>query len=245
MHQHLAYYASKAAPNSPQRGAPNNFTSSVPCVSSTTSRPPNPTTRSRRTDLHEGAYIARILCGDGFHPVRSYRRMSFDGVPPRRMYFFDNLLDDPMFAGDYFTFLHDYQMLYANHPTSLDANLTCLEDDSSPEHHHGPTSTPSTLYGTAQGTPVADNQVNDSALCPSIPCLHPRPDGTACPKEITCCDVPEHFKKVHGIKKLGRDHPLICGWGGCNRRLSRHNFVRHVREKHFKLDRKSAHKCAV
>lgn len=159
MHQHLAYYASKAAPNSPQRGAPNNFTSSVPCVSSTTSRPPNPTTRSRRTDLHEGAYIARILCGDGFHPVRSYRRMSFDGVPPRRMYFFDNLLDDPMFAGDYFTFLHDYQMLYANHPTSLDANLTCLEDDSSPEHHHGPTSTPSTLYGTAQGTPVADNQV--------------------------------------------------------------------------------------
>lgn len=179
-----------------------------------------------------------------FVPVHSCRGMSFDELSAYLAAFHDAFRNDPMISENEFLSSNNGWIPPPNHFTSLDANLL-YETGLSLEHYQGSTSAPSTLNDTAQGSPVADNQVNSSARCPPILCLHPLPDGTACPERITCCGVPEHFRGMHGIEGLGRDHQLICGWGGCNHPISRHNFVRHVREKHFKLDRNSAHKCAV
>ncbi|KAI6101227.1 hypothetical protein F5141DRAFT_288892 [Pisolithus sp. B1] len=135
-----------------------------------------------------------------------------------------------------------------SHDTPLDASLTSLETHSSPGGHQGPTGAPSTLYNTAQGTLTADNTVgtqNNSDGRPSMPCLYPRADGTACLDQITCCDVPEHFKKAHDVRDLKRSYWLFCKWKNCGRKITRHNFVRHIRECHFKQGRISVHKCSA
>ncbi|KAI5981335.1 hypothetical protein EDD15DRAFT_2413145 [Pisolithus albus] len=46
------------------------------------------------------------------------------------------------------------------------------------------------------------------------------------------CKVPEHFVS-HGIAKKHRGLKIPCEWDGCSRGVVRHNFVRHIREKHL------------
>lgn len=128
-----------------------------------------------------------------------------------------------------------------NHDTPLDASLTSWENDSSPEHHQGPTTTSFTLDGAVRETTTVDSQVNNSDGCLSIPCFHPRTDGAACLDWIACHDVPTHFKEVHNVRNLPRNCSLICRWQDCGRVVLRHNFVRHVRECHFEHNRGTVH----
>lgn len=60
-------------------------------------------------------------------------------------------------------------------------------------------------------------------------------DWAACGTQITCKNVPAHFRDTHGIKDLGDEDALVrCMWEGCQSRIpSRKNFVRHVREQHL------------
>ncbi|KAI6124617.1 hypothetical protein EV401DRAFT_1172067 [Pisolithus croceorrhizus] len=132
-----------------------------------------------------------------------------------------------------------------SHDTPIDASLTSWKDDSSPEHYQGPTTASFTLGGAARQTTTVDNQVNNSVGRLSFRCFYRRADGAACLDWIEYCDVPEHFKEVHNIRNLGRSFPLFCEWEGCGRKVTRHNFVRHVREHHFKQGRTSAHKCSA
>lgn len=180
-----------------------------------------------------------------FVAVRSCREMSLDGLSALYLAIFhDALRNDPRIFENQFLSSNNGLIPPPNLSTSL--NTTPLyENGSPPEHYQGSTNAPSTLNDTDQGTPVVDNQVNNSARGPPILCLQPRPDGTACGEQITCCDVPEHFKEMHEIEGLGRNHRVACQWAGCNRCLSRHNFVRHVREQHFEVDRNSTHKCGT
>ncbi|KAL4062452.1 hypothetical protein V8B97DRAFT_238759 [Scleroderma yunnanense] len=57
---------------------------------------------------------------------------------------------------------------------------------------------------------------------------------------ISCKDVPEHFKE-HGIVKMRRGVIIACQWLGCRESVTRHNFVRHIREVHFHCVRNVNH----
>ncbi|KAI6110118.1 hypothetical protein F5141DRAFT_1203370 [Pisolithus sp. B1] len=70
-------------------------------------------------------------------------------------------------------------------------------------------------------------------------CLYLGPNGTRCSQVITCATVPEHFIS-HGVANKSRDEVISCQWEGCSYRVMRHNFVRHVREKHLGHVRGSA-----
>ncbi|KAG6326932.1 hypothetical protein ID866_12157, partial [Astraeus odoratus] len=41
----------------------------------------------------------------------------------------------------------------------------------------------------------------------------------------------------HGIKG-SRDTHIMCPWDGCERVMARHNFVRHMRERHLGFERR-------
>ncbi|KAI6124622.1 hypothetical protein EV401DRAFT_1172589 [Pisolithus croceorrhizus] len=140
---------------------------------------------------------------------------------------------------------NDSWIPHPNYGTPIDASLTSLENYSSLQHHEGPNSTPFTLDFVAQENPTVDNRVNNSDGRPLMRCLYPLVGGAACLCWITCCDVPKHFREVHGIKNLPRGHQLPCYWDSCGHEISRHNFVRHIREHHLKHDRNSTHKCSV
>ncbi|KAI6014184.1 hypothetical protein EDC04DRAFT_2756035 [Pisolithus marmoratus] len=71
------------------------------------------------------------------------------------------------------------------------------------------------------------------------PCLYLDSDGKCCSELVTCTTVPEHFEK-HGIKDIYRGTEVICRWQGCSETCIRHNFVRHIREKHLGHPRRSA-----
>ncbi|KAI6001199.1 hypothetical protein EDD15DRAFT_1664409 [Pisolithus albus] len=156
------------------------------------------------------------------------------------MDFHDALRNDPRLFENEFLSSNNGRIPPPSHSTSLDANPT-YEDGSLLEHYQGSTSAPSTLNATGQGTPMADHQVNNTACCPPMRCLYPRADGAACLKRITCPEVPDHFREEHNIRNMRRDHPLVCRWGNCGSRVTRHNFVRHIREKHFNHFRDSGH----
>ncbi|KIN96610.1 hypothetical protein M404DRAFT_239968 [Pisolithus tinctorius Marx 270] len=79
-----------------------------------------------------------------------------------------------------------------------------------------------------QNKPRFDGHPN----CPRTLCLYPGPSGTHCLQPISCTTVPEHFES-HGIKAIYRAVEVTCQWEGCFQSVARHNFVRHVREKHL------------
>ncbi|KAF8443240.1 hypothetical protein L210DRAFT_3535191, partial [Boletus edulis BED1] len=54
-----------------------------------------------------------------------------------------------------------------------------------------------------------------------------------CGTQITRENVPAHFQRFHGIRKMKEDVLVCCQWDGCHKRLRRKNFVRHIREHHM------------
>ncbi|KAI6044428.1 hypothetical protein EDC04DRAFT_2642529, partial [Pisolithus marmoratus] len=114
-----------------------------------------------------------------------------------------------------------------------------------PIHHHasiGLQSHPLYWISVAQETRTANKHIGNCADCPYVPCLFTNPEGRKCQKSINCGDVSDHFRDAHGIRDLGREYQLHCRWQGCGRPLTRHNFVRHIRECHLKHSRSPA-KC--
>ncbi|KAI6012232.1 hypothetical protein EDC04DRAFT_741338 [Pisolithus marmoratus] len=96
---------------------------------------------------------------------------------------------------------------------------------------------PSTSYAPAGTQDKTDG--NECADCPPKKCRYPGPGGNHCLQVITCKDVSEHLI-IHGITNMSRDKMITCHWDGCSADVSRHNFVRHIREKHFQHKRKAA-----
>ncbi|KAI6151068.1 hypothetical protein BKA82DRAFT_26662 [Pisolithus tinctorius] len=70
------------------------------------------------------------------------------------------------------------------------------------------------------------------AKCPRMRCLRVSANGTQCLRMITCATVSEHFAS-HGVKGKSRTEYIPCNWMRCRKLLKRHNFVRHIREKHL------------
>ncbi|KIM61827.1 hypothetical protein SCLCIDRAFT_856850 [Scleroderma citrinum Foug A] len=65
------------------------------------------------------------------------------------------------------------------------------------------------------------------------PCRYPNSSGGLCGEIISCSTMSAHFHERHGIVNLPRNYHLTCQWCGCLKSISRHNFVRHVREQHL------------
>ncbi|KAI6106719.1 hypothetical protein EDD16DRAFT_1627948 [Pisolithus croceorrhizus] len=99
--------------------------------------------------------------------------------------------------------------------------------------------------GTVQETLPPSSRVNKYDCCSSIPCLCMGPGGGECSQLINCGGVPDHLRDVHGIINLARGHPLDCTWRDCGCRVTRHNYVRHVRECHLQHNRNATHKNSV
>lgn len=92
---------------------------------------------------------------------------------------------------------------------------------------------------TPNAGPRSKPRVNEHTCCTQIVCSYLGPDGRSCLKPITCTTVPEHFES-HGVKGIPRTAGVICRWEGCFEVCVRHNFVRHIREKHLAHTRGSA-----
>ncbi|KAL4061681.1 hypothetical protein V8B97DRAFT_2102705 [Scleroderma yunnanense] len=82
---------------------------------------------------------------------------------------------------------------------------------------------------------VADTYTNpQSHTCDFYrPCRCPSSHDGFCGETISCNTVAAHFRDRHGIVDLPRKGHVVCSWHGCSKQISRHNFVRHVREKHL------------
>ena len=63
-------------------------------------------------------------------------------------------------------------------------------------------------------------------------------DSLPCHEQITYDDVPVHMKRIHGIGRISRHNRIECAWSGCALSVSRHNFLRHIREAHLGYERK-------
>ncbi|KAI6118050.1 hypothetical protein F5141DRAFT_1095866 [Pisolithus sp. B1] len=84
----------------------------------------------------------------------------------------------------------------------------------------------------------AHEHTHEHANCTPKLCLYLGPGGKRCLQPITYATVPAHFES-HGIKDIYRGASVTCQWEGCFEKCSRHNFVRHIREKHLGHTRRS------
>ncbi|KIM60430.1 hypothetical protein SCLCIDRAFT_947484 [Scleroderma citrinum Foug A] len=91
-----------------------------------------------------------------------------------------------------------------------------------------------------QGTSSLDGAVGDIYTHPRNhtcgfcrPCEYPHHYRKTCGEIIHCGAVSEHFRDKHGIVDMGRHLSITCMWTNCWKEMSRHNFVRHVREQHL------------
>lgn len=128
-----------------------------------------------------------------------------------------------------------------NETTSVDGETQCVD-------HNGPADTSVTLEDApAQVTPSTEKHNTQAKYvdCPSTLCLQTDSKGQECRKAVTCAEVPDHFKRVHGIEKMPRVCRLVCNWQGCGNKVTRHNYVRHVRECYLKHDRALGHESQV
>lgn len=87
--------------------------------------------------------------------------------------------------------------------------------------------------------PQKKPRINKYINCPPTKCLYPGPDGQCCLQEVTYATAADHFI-VHRITKKSRDEVILCQWEGCSTEVVRHNFIRHIRERHLGHKRKSA-----
>lgn len=148
----------------------------------------------------------------------------------------------------------DVRVVYKQRPLGCELtrdNNIChmLEshDDKMLKHHGSPTSYGSSSFRACSDpiTHAVGNQVDEYASCPPIRCLCMGPEGRVCLQYINCGVISAHFKDVHGIKDLTRRCLLDCTWRDCGRQVMRHNYVRHIRERHLKHGRKSVHKKPI
>lgn len=58
-------------------------------------------------------------------------------------------------------------------------------------------------------------------------------------KLITRSDILAHMKSEHGFSDMPPEMRFTCGWAGCGLNVTRHNFVRHLREVHLGYRRPS------
>ncbi|KIM51997.1 hypothetical protein SCLCIDRAFT_587852 [Scleroderma citrinum Foug A] len=65
------------------------------------------------------------------------------------------------------------------------------------------------------------------------PCQYPDSHGGHCKESFSCTTASAHFRDMHGIVDLTRSGHVTCQWTGCGRTVSRHNFIRHMRERHL------------
>ncbi|KAI6110806.1 hypothetical protein EDD16DRAFT_1555826 [Pisolithus croceorrhizus] len=113
-------------------------------------------------------------------------------------------------------------------------------------HYNGPANLSVTLGNAlTPATPTAGKQHTKYDDCPSTLCLQTDTEGYECCEYLNCAEVPEHFKRAHGIDNLPRDRLLVCNWQGCGSQVIRHNYVRHIRECHLKHDRTLGHENQV
>ncbi|KAI6019591.1 hypothetical protein F5J12DRAFT_478716 [Pisolithus orientalis] len=87
--------------------------------------------------------------------------------------------------------------------------------------------------------PQKKPRINKYINCPPTNCLYPGPDGKCCLQEVTYATAADHFI-IHGITKKSRDEVIPCQWEGCSAEVVRHNFIRHIRERHLGHKRESA-----
>ncbi|KAI5980431.1 hypothetical protein F5J12DRAFT_885656 [Pisolithus orientalis] len=82
--------------------------------------------------------------------------------------------------------------------------------------------------------PSNESHINERANRAKQLCQYQDPDKGLCMLEITCATVSEHFATYHGVRAMSRSQWVDCRWVGCvDKRLRRHSFVRHIREKHL------------
>ncbi|KAI6094531.1 hypothetical protein EDD16DRAFT_1684371 [Pisolithus croceorrhizus] len=143
----------------------------------------------------------------------------------------------------------------STHPMDINYLGSCNEHSSRQIQHHpsthhatngitvaatGPTEngnqTPWANFSSVSQKKPHGNGLND---CEPKKCLYLHPDGKSCSQLITCAQVPEHFIS-HGIVKKSRRERISCRWYECPEKVMRHNFVRHIREKHLGHVRGSA-----
>ncbi|KAI6109026.1 hypothetical protein EDD16DRAFT_1616798 [Pisolithus croceorrhizus] len=80
------------------------------------------------------------------------------------------------------------------------------------------------------------------ANCLTMQCLYPGREEMLCLQELSCGTVSSHFAS-HGIENKSRTEIIRCEWKGCVANVTRHAFVRHIREVHLQhLRGASAHK---
>ncbi|KAL4065283.1 hypothetical protein J3A83DRAFT_447883 [Scleroderma citrinum] len=111
-------------------------------------------------------------------------------------------------------------------------------------HYDGPSNCQtSSLHNTFGNTHKITDQVNQpidkpnqATDHPSTNCLWLDTDSMPCLTPINGDDVPEHFK-AHDIKNKKRKSGIACLWNGCRQIVTRHNFVRHIREVHLGYER--------
>ncbi|KAI6013306.1 hypothetical protein EDC04DRAFT_2609378 [Pisolithus marmoratus] len=115
------------------------------------------------------------------------------------------------------------------------------EDSQRLQHCVGPSTSTYTLTRAIESPQATDNATvenqNQFINCHSHLCLCIQ-NGNACVESITCGTVPEHFRAMHSIKGLPRDFMILCEWQNCGSKIRRHNFVRHIREKHLGHERR-------
>ncbi|KAF8552545.1 hypothetical protein OG21DRAFT_1511345 [Imleria badia] len=86
---------------------------------------------------------------------------------------------------------------------------------------------------------TSQTQVGHSCFV-AVPCqCTSKCRSEACGAEITCESIPSHFANAHHIKNLQEDDQIPCCWEGCQKRIKRKFFVRHVRERHLGHHRKN------
>lgn len=80
-------------------------------------------------------------------------------------------------------------------------------------------------------------RTDEYANCPPKQCRYPGPDGKCCLQEVTYATVADHFI-THGLTNKSRSVVIPCQWEGCSTEVARHNFIRHIRERHLGYKRK-------
>ncbi|KAI6038282.1 hypothetical protein EDC04DRAFT_2005521 [Pisolithus marmoratus] len=127
----------------------------------------------------------------------------------------------------------------ANRVALFSYDQVSSEDNQVPQHGAGPPVSVSASAGAIKPPHTVNNATiqnqNQFASCPPRPCLYIR-NGHLCGEPIMCGTVPGHFSAMHSIKGP-RSVKIVCQWQSCGSEVQRHNFVRHIREKHLEHKR--------
>lgn len=103
--------------------------------------------------------------------------------------------------------------------------------------HPSVTYTPS---NTTWETELEEVREIQGVNCPLAQCLYPGVQGKRfCLENISSATIPDHFIS-HGIENKSRKEVIHCQWNGCCKKVTRHAFVRHIREVHLGHKRRTS-----